>query len=308
MRCTIRILYLARHDQLNSGDDEGAITHALTQLGHDVQRVHENKASRAYRIKADLLLFHKFSGFDIIRSLEMKKVFWWFDLVDFADSTLKKRCHNRKQYMKDVTPLVDLGFLTDGDHVAKDTTGKLVWLPQGADERVIGFGWSRVDAPKPDVMFSGTEHGGLLRSSHIRRLKEKYGSRFLHVENAYGRKLADVIASSKIVVAPDGPVTDKYWSNRVYLTLGFGGFLLHPYCKMLAQGDATHAEMYEDGKEIVFYHSRDELEEKIDYYLSNHSERRHIQHAGYERTLKQHLYQHRCKKLIQIVQERLGLS
>lgn len=296
----LRIVYVAKHDQPNSADDEGAITHTLTELGHRVERVREVKGRLGFRLPADLLLFHKWHDPDGIDKYHCPKIFWYFDLVAYPDYSLHERCKTRINWMLDVTPHVDIGFCTDGDWVANDPSGKLVWLPQGADGRIVGVGRRR-EKLDTSILFTGVKRGGEARSSFVVDMEANYGSLFRHIQQgAYREELADLIASSKIVVAPDGPVTSRYWSNRVYNTLGFGGFLLHPYCELLA-------EQYKDGEHLVYYRSRVELYDKIRYYWDKPKERNRIAQAGLAHTKRFHLYKHRCEQLIRTVKDWLNL-
>jgi len=300
----VKIIYVAKH-QSGGNDDEGAIGHALEQLGHEVIRIQERKGIKARNKEGDFLLFHKWEDIFAVGQSKLPKVFWYFDLVDFPDPTLAHRNNRRIQWMKEVTPLVDLGLCTDGDWVKQDTTGKLVHLTQGADERI-----TKVDGPSTcplcrkeaahiPLLFTGIQRGGVARQSFVKEMFDCYGTSFRHVIHGTHREdLADLLSSTAIVVAPDSPITNDYWSNRVYLTLGMGGFLLHPYCSQLA-------DHYTDKKEIVFYHNREELHKLIRYYRGRLDEREKIQQAGYERTRREHTYKERCKKLIRLVQERV---
>jgi hypothetical protein len=64
------------------------------------------------------------------------KVFWCFDLIDFEkEPILLPRFQERKVWAKRMLELCDIGFFTDGEWVAKDDTGKAVWLTQGFDSR-----------------------------------------------------------------------------------------------------------------------------------------------------------------------------
>jgi|GEM_PF-2511933 len=302
----MKILYVAKH---NSGDndDEGAIAHALRSLGHEVITLAEHQEPWQYRrhAKADFLLFHKWEETGILKKLKLPKVFWYFDLVEYPDPSLYGRNRIRREWMNRTIPLVDLGFCTDGDWVIKQNNHKVIRLLQGADERYTGFSTKRVCpmCKRPfatiPVLFTGIRRGGRGRASFVDEMKEQYGERFCCRRGLHGRALADEIGLAKIVVAPDHPITHNYWSNRVYLSLGFGAFLLHPYCKTLG----PH---YQDGKEIVYYRNRTELFEKIEYYLGNPEERLTIQRAGLARTLEEHTYTHRCQKLIKIVKDRLS--
>jgi hypothetical protein len=304
----MRILYVAKHES-GDNDDEGAIYHALTELGHEVDRIREVRGHRAPMLadRADFVLFHKWEDTPTMRAIKKPKVFWYFDLVRYPDETLAGRNNLRATWMENVTKVVDLGFCTDGDWVNQDTTGKLIRLTQGADTRVAGLGEQHVcplcngswSAGTP-VCFTGTRTGGRQRSSCVADLEARYGERFKIITGVHGRQLANLIRNAQIMVAPDGPATDHYWSNRVYLTLGFGGFLLHPYCQTLT-------EQYTDGKEIILYRGRQDLFDKIDHYLTRPEEREWIRAAALKRTLAEHTYTHRCRTLIETVQRRLGL-
>ena len=319
----MRILYIAKHGQAVSNDDEGAIAHALKQLGHEVHCVQENevvektvRAMEAIRsistpVSYNFVLFHKWDAPELLARIPFPKVFWWFDLVDFPDPTLRVRCEQRVDWMRRITPLVDLGFMSDGDWVDRDRTGKLVWLTQGADERVVGRGdpqpfhllGRRKTEGMPKVVMFGGRKGGQRRESFVDEMRERWGLGFQLVERGvHGFKLRDHIASVPIVVAPDGPVTDRYWSNRVYLMAGFGAFLIHPLCKGLT-------EHFASGSEIVFYRNRNELWNAIEAIQGNQFDeyRNVVSDAALKRTQHQHLYRHRCERLIEVVKGRLKI-
>jgi len=295
----MKILYVGNHDQRSSNDDEGAISFALERLGHIVVKVTESiPQAKVVEIsdQFDLVLFHKWEDYGALEKIKTFKAFWYFDLVDYDEPDINARCLRRCEWMDRIVPLVDMGFCTDGDWVNANAwrRQKLVRLTQGADSRFM--------RPKPEVtvskdglLFTGCFNGGAGRKDFVNFLQREYSSIFRWVPNGcHQEKLAMAIAHADIVVAPDHPATDHYWSNRVYLTLGFGGFLLHPYCRDLA-------DQYKDKEEIVFYHNRDDFRDKVDYYLTAVDEREAIARAGYRRTFYQHTYLHRCKILEQMV-------
>lgn len=305
----LTVCYVAKHDS-GGNDDEGAITQAFLDLGHNVERLRESRGQVAHKLEGDFLLFHKWEDLPSIARIQIPKVCWYFDLVDWPDDpTVADRCKRRLEWMDNVIPLADLAFLTDGDRVEKcNESGKLHWLPQGADLRVMGFGeaderccpicrkWWTGGVP---ILFTGNRRGGKGRQDFVHDMEVKYGPDFLHIaDGVHGRDMANLIASCRIVVAPDSPVTDRYWSNRVYNALGFGAFLIHPYC-------AKMTEQYDDHKEIVFYRSRGELHEAIRYYWGREEDRLRIAKAGLNKTLYKHTYAHRVAELVRIVRERL---
>ena len=303
----MRVLYVAKHGN-GGADDEAAVAHALQVLGHEVHCLPENGCPSplvALAEKSDLLLFHKWGDAQVLRLVGCPKAFWYWDLVEFTDPLLERRNATRRRWMEQIMPLVDIGFCTDGDWAARHPE-KLVWLPQGADERMAGRGEAK--GPGPDILFFGSTYKcGSGRESFVREMKARYGGRFKWLDSGpsrpgvYGRALADVIAGAKVVVAPDAPATDRYWSNRVYVTLGFGGFLLHPWCDGLK-------DSYKYGREIDYYRSREQLHELIRFYLQGPDIRRQIAEAGLQRTLAEHTYRHRVQTLLGVIKERLGVG
>lgn len=311
----MRILYVAKH---NSGDndDEGSIAHALEVLGHEVVRVHEMRRHRprngdiAAEIppgRYDFCLFHKWEVVSEIAVVArmMPCCFWYFDLISNTDDpTLSDRMARRRKWFEDVMPHCRTAFLTDGDWVDRRNSewgprarGQTIyWLMQGADERYVGHGVPRFP-DTPDILFTGTRYHGTRRAEHIDRLQARYGGRFGVVgENQrqsprrHGRELADLFASCKVVVAPDGPCTDRYWSNRIYLTAGFGGYLIHPLCKGL--------EPHYNTAELRQYRDRDELDRMIDYAIECPSEIPTMRMFGLHATQQRNLYRHRCEVLV----------
>jgi hypothetical protein len=314
----MRILYIAKH---NSGDndDEGAIAFALRELGHDVLCVQEKEAAvwmSNHSIPVGLILFHKWPeigrfGLRVFGKSMYRvapKAFWYFDLVHSDDPTLVPRAVHRTVWMNVVVPTCTVGFCTDGDWVKKDRHNRLVHLMQGADERCVGFGDMAGSPEHTPILFTGMVRHGRDRERHIAELRARYGTKLCVLGDAgpkmrmHGRKLADLFSRTSIVLAPNGPQTDNYWSNRIYLSLGFGAFLLHPKCEKLR----SH---YTPGVEFIEYEGNADCQDKIDYWLGQPWERRlEIAKRGYERTVREHLYRHRCEQLIRTVEERLRTS
>lgn len=311
----MKILYIAYHDY-GHNDDEGAIAYALEKLGHEVVKVKEfgetiplddlAKLDQTF----DFCLFHKWSNVSFIKRLKCPKVFWYFDLVDWPqDLTLASRCEWRKRWMAEVIPLVDLGFCTDGDWVERyndrcfgstrgDFQPKLVTLRQGADERVIGPGDPGPPLDK-DVLFVGSVKGcGVKRESFVRELQDRYGDRLQVITHGiYRRDLADLIAKVKVVVCPDSPVTDKYWSNRIYVMAGFGACIVHPFCWGI-----NSARDYVAG--VLGYPSRADLFDYIDGLVADAGKRKEMARLALADVQDRHLYRHRVEQLISILRDR----
>lgn len=297
----MKILYVANHG-CGGNDDEGAIQYALGTLGHDVILMNEGSWGIHRYVEAseevDLCLFHKWSNLDALRMMKCPKAFWYFDLVDSGDPTLGRRDVGRKAWMANVIPLVDFGFCTDGDWVEADRNqygenSKLFWLSQGADERIVGR--DRQISPLTPILFTGTgQRGGAKRESWLAEMNKMWPRQFKHItKGVYRERLRKEIAGSAIVVAPDGPVTARYWSNRVYNALGFGAFMIHPWCRI--------DEQYGDGTELVLYRNREEMHEMIAACLDSPNARQRMSEAALERTKNEHLYRHRLEVLISTI-------
>lgn len=317
---TLRIIYVGKHSS-GGNEDEQAIAYCLRKMGYEVVCLEEHEGKRAIRSRGDVLLFHKWDDTGTLMRLHDKifRVFWYFDLVDHPDLTIKARCDARKAWMRRIVPNVELGFCTDGDWVERVNNGevtgdktsdgvyttikgsrRLIRLTQGADGRKVGYRDPDASLPPSKLLFTGTQRGGIERESFVREMKAKFGPEFVHVQaGLHGEDLAKAISRTSIVVAPDSPVSDQYWSNRVYLTLGFGGFLLHPYCKTLL-------DQYIDGEDLVMYESRIELVQMIEHYLPRVHQRRKIASSGLLRTKEHHTYMHRCEEMMGIIKERMA--
>lgn len=254
----MRIVYFAKEPQRNSNDEEGAIEHAFQVLGHEVIRVSEKyiyKADRRIPKGAiDLILIHKPDPHNAVLGLKQlegiaPRACWYFDLVDSSltnagkDPLLIRRDHGRAAWMKKVLPNLEYAFLTDGEWIRATgrpliESGKLPaslrlhWLPQGCDSRIAGIA-QEIDKTI-SVLFVGDPKGGTIRQHWVDHLERILGSKFVVVRSGcHGEELKRLVASAYITVAPNAPVADYYFSNRVFLLLGFGAFLLHPFSRGL---------------------------------------------------------------------------
>ena len=92
------------------------------------------------------------------------------------------------------------------------------------------------------------------------------------------------------------PNHDYYWSDRVYETLGRGGFLIHPYIKGLE-------EEFTDKEHLVFYEYGDftQLRDLIDYYLGHDAERETIRQQGHELVKNNFTYTQRMQTMLDTI-------
>ncbi|MDE6744356.1 MAG: glycosyltransferase [Lachnospiraceae bacterium] len=83
-------------------------------------------------------------------------------------------------------------------------------------------------------------------------------------------------------------------SLRIFDILGCGGFLLTNYQQELG-------ELYEIGKDVEVFTSKEELADKAAYYLTHDEERQKIARNGYEKTRALHTYETRISQMIRII-------
>lgn len=264
----MRVHYNANYEGYKTSDaTEQHIAAALTKLGHEV--VDGN---------GDIYLFHK--GLDHkqllkdLRETRGLKVCWYFDKIWLA----------RKKWINEILPKVELFCLTDGSWAKEHPDDKYRIVRQGCNP-LVGVKKSY----NAKIVFTGQVYGE--RSAFVAHLYEQFGDDFGISNDSFNQDLADLCASVPILVAPQWPSDDHYWSSRVYLTMGSGGFMIHPRLKDLEKE-------YVDGKEIVFYDNLQDLTLKIRYYLSHPEEREKIRLAGQKKTVENYTYEHRVKELL----------
>ncbi len=85
-------------------------------------------------------------------------------------------------------------------------------------------------------------------------------------------------------------------SLRIWDILGCGGFLLTNY-------QAEIPDYFEIGKDLEAYESMEELEQKIQYYLTHEEERLQIAINGYEKVARFHTYEQRIAEMIRMISQ-----
>ena len=299
----MKILYLGSFNKSLTDSTEKHIKYALEQLGHQVVAVDEDRfknfnsnefnENRAdvellNNNDADLFLFHKgavgdYIGLDllvkILTYLTCPKVCWYFDKV-FPD---------REEYIEYVSAYSNYVFLTDETFIKRHKFNNLYPLRQGIGNEDTSLGKHREEYDC-DVAFMGNPYRG--REGFVRDLQVKYRERFKIIDDAFNRDLYDACASAKIVVAPPYPSDEFYWSSRFYLTLGSGGFLVHPELYGLKE------EGWVEGMHYAGYKSNQEFFDTIDYYLAHEKERKAIQQEGYKRCISEFTYKDRVEEML----------
>ncbi len=150
---------------------------------------------------------------------------------------------------------------------------------------------------KSDLAFVGAARSGEARVSLVQRLSKVCGVRVYGRDwHKFGiratlgevgpRGFALICSGAKIVLGADATSKiEGHWSNRLWLTLGCGGFLLTNYVPGME-------EIFRNREHLVWYRDEDECEELVREYLAKPEERRRIAEAGYRYVHEHHTFHH----------------
>jgi len=297
-----RIIYIGDFEQ--KFDTERYVAHAFKELGYDVLCLSENRISvnnlpsmlhEIIEYNPEFVLFSKGRPqgevdelVKLLKTFKIKTITWLFDLYfGLKSDRINRLKSGRCPYNSDII------ISTDGGHQKEfgEIGIKHICVRQGIHKpEAILYEKDKVH----DIIFVGGDYfnnrGWLLNG-----LKDKYGSKFETFgfpEQIRNLPLNELYASTKIVVGDSQP-SPNYWSNRIYETLGRGGFLIHPKVEGLEKEfeDKVHLVLYE--RENI-----EELTKLIDYYLEHEEEREKIRKAGFEHVRDNYTYEDRCKELL----------
>ena len=164
-----------------------------------------------------------------------------------------------------------------------------------------------------DVAFVGSDPRAYhaewpFRARMLAFLEKTYGPRFRHwgkapnlINNGPVRdqNLNDVYASVKVVIG-DSIYAPDYWSDRLYETIGRGGFIIFPMIPGLQShvGNIPLVTYHNDeGRRTNF----DSLKTRIDYYIEHDAERESIRRACFESIRRRHNYCERGRAIIDTI-------
>lgn len=78
---------------------------------------------------------------------------------------------------------------------------------------------------------------------------------------------------------------------RAFDIMGSGGFLLSNF-------QTDFLDCFVPGEDFVYYESREDLQQKIEYYLTNEQERKAIAKNGHDKIAAGHTYRHRVREML----------
>lgn len=298
----MNITYLGNFNKPLTDATERHIKHAFEKLGHTVTVIDEtefanmtddtkpeDRADVKALKKADMFLYHKAEiGADMLVKLlnyiTCDKVCWYFDKV-FPD---------REEYIEMVAAYSEHVVLTDDTFIRRHKFKNLSCIRQGIGNENLKPGKYRKEYDY-DIVFTGNVYEG--REDFARVLGERYGKKFKIISDAFGQDLVDLCFTARIVVAPEYPGDEFYWSSRIYQVLGSGGFLVHPDFYGLK-------EEFVEGKHFAGYKGLREMLQTIEYYLEHPEERKAIQEAGFKHCNSEYSYEKRVEELLKLCEKK----
>ena len=161
---------------------------------------------------------------------------------------------------------------------------------------------------KSDIAFIGQARADESRVVLIRKLAKQfnvkvYGKNWQDfgikptLKTVTPRRYGLVCGGAKIIIGAD--ITDKvegYWSNRLWLTLGCGGFFLTAYVRGMEN-------FFENKRHLVWYHSETECLSLAEEYLAKPDIRRKISRQGYHLVHEHHTFHHFVQRAIPLCKQ-----
>lgn len=149
----------------------------------------------------------------------------------------------------------------------------LEYLAEHTEMRVFGYGADSVPATSP--------------------IRQRHGG------EVWGLDMYRALARSRITLNRHINVAENNANNmRLYEATGVGAMLLTD------RKDNLH-ELFEVGREVVAYSSKEEARELVRHYLDHPDEAAQIAQAGQARTLREHTYAQRMQELVSILKRHL---
>jgi spore maturation protein CgeB len=267
---------------------ETEIADYLEFEGHEVLRYHfpQTDQDKFLTIPIDLFITSLPQAFslDFLKRIKAPKVAWYFDWIQAFGAREQQYVPKLKKF--------DLVLSTDGLIDLYEKNGIIRhWLPHACDMRTYHPVEKTIEA---DVGFIGHVY-----TAERKRMLNGLGRfDFRHYGNSeecWGPEYARVCNSVKVMFG-DNCRNDipNYWSDRLYLSLGCGAFLLYPRVPGIEK-------FFKDGEHLVLWDNERDLHEKIHYFLDRPEERDRIARAGAKEVALNHNWSVRVKEALDYI-------
>lgn len=256
---------IAYYGNFGKYNTEEHIAQALEFFDIQVKRLHKDSKDLP---KCDFRMFAKLNHNYVVKNSKQPTVCWLFDLYS-KEKLPFNRSFNEPQFSANIV-ITTNG--SDNYHTIKQAIHKPF------KEKSLEFKTKK----KNDVLFIGDPYSyrkKWLKNMNVPIVKSGY----------YGNKLSRLLSETKVILGDSYP-TDYYWSNRVYVICGQGGFLIHPKVK----GLYDHIPQFDQGEES----------QMIKFYLSNPDILENLRQNQYKLTPT---YEDRCLELLNLLGNQYGL-
>lgn len=298
------------------------VSRAMSALGHSVSRITHSQISRDALRGADLVLSF---GTVVRANAQLKKrsitsrgaalqggyfkqisqlkdksaisALWYFDQCN------PKQSHSQYKFpaVRDATRHLDWLITTDHSYPWERVAKRYLWLMQGVDPADFAY---TVLPPEPrayDVIYTGGCDGFFAyRKKIIQDLKTRF-KMSLYGRNmgrkVFGRDFFAVYQRARVGLVPHPlpEARDHYWSNRIYLATATGTPCVVGYVPGIE-------EHFTEGKEVLFYHSAQDVIQQVHALMTDPARRRDMGQAARARTLAEHTYEARCRTMIEAIE------
>lgn len=299
---TYKITYIGAFKNL--WDEEGN-ARALESLGHKVTRYEERNFNpdedlpKILSDKPDFIFMAKLKlpvGREIVfkefKRAGITTVCWNFDLYWGLDREVDIKT--------DPIFRCDYVFTPDGGNDSR-------WKNAGVNHYCVrqgihkGYCYKGKNIPMMthDVSFVGSENKHWKkRKDMCQQLMQSFDFHWygrINTLDIRGDKLNDLYTSTKVIVG-DSVYSPYYWSNRIYETLGRGGFLLFHNVEGIEND-------YTPYKHFIPYEMNNwkDLTNKVTEYLKKSEDRKRLSEAALKHTLENHTLEHRCQEILKYI-------
>lgn len=228
------------------------------------------------------------------------------DLITLSDSSASSGFVTPyKEEMIERGKLADYFFITNQGQISflkEQGIKNPIFITQGCDRETHRIIKSKSQKWKSDVAFIG-EAKKTERINFIKEVAKDFNLKVwggewkrrglkCHKRNVYPDEFAKICSGVKIILGIDtSNQVEGYFSNRTWITLGCGGFLLTRYVPGLEK-------IFINKKHLVWYHSVEECLHLIAEFLKKDEERARISREGYHYVHEHHTYDHVVKRIL----------
>jgi hypothetical protein len=302
----MRVAFLGNFGVSHSTESHLGLT--LEAMNHTVLRLQENKVTMddvtVTANSCDLFIWVRtygwlqFDGHEMLKRIKVRRMSYHLDLVN--------KIARASEVPYDPFWRTDICFQPDGGSKPFFDAHNInaYYMKAGVYDKEC---YIADEKPDLDVVFVGSvpyHPEWPYREELVRFLRHTYCERFHKFGNertVRGDALNKVYARSKVVVGDTlcpGFNHPHYWSDRVYETLGRGGFIIHPWIKGMQEEfiDGVHLRYYE-------YGNFRELRRLIEYYIKHDRERENMRQLGHDFVKANCTYRNRLDKAIAVTME-----